>query len=450
MYAADARHDNPALADKLAHLYTLRGGPAIDLTIRPAYLDLLKRLGDPHLHLPPVIHVAGTNGKGSVVALLRAMLQAAGYRVHVYTSPHLQRFNERIVIAGQEITDERLESLLDEVTAANAGGELTFFEITTAVAFLAFARNRADITLLETGLGGRLDCTNVVPQPLATAITSIGHDHNEFLGPTLAHIAREKAGIMKPGCPCIIGPVHDPEARDILIRTGAECGAPLLIAGRDFHATPLPDGQDFLWEIEGGRETLRRPALAGAHQVDNAGVALAVLRQIEAQDYLIARTAYGEGMGTVQWPARLQLVERGALPGMLPAGSRLWIDGGHNEAAAQVLAAQMKIWKKQGDLPLRVVVAMMQTKRAGDFLKQIAPYSDTIVTTEIAGESKCWPMGDLAAMAAQSGAATVQSAPDLTHALAAVAADGTPARVLICGSLYLAGAALALNAGSKP
>lgn len=446
MYAADARHDNPALADKLAQLYTLRGGPGIDLTIRAPYLDLLKRLNDPHMHLPPVIHVAGTNGKGSVVALLRAILTAAGYRVHVYTSPHLVRFNERIVIAGEEISDQYLEELLDEVTAANAGGELTFFEITTAVAFLAFSRNKADITLLETGLGGRLDCTNVTQRPICTAITSIGHDHNEFLGPNLTDIAREKAGIMKPNCPCVIGPVSDPDVREVLIRYGAEIGAPVLIGGRDWHATPLPDGHDFQWEIEDTRETLPRPALTGAHQVANAGVALAVLRQIEKLDYLIAWTAYGEGLGMVRWPARLQQIERGPLLAMLPEGSRLWIDGGHNEAAAQALAAQMKTWKKQGDMPLHVVVAMMQTKRAADFLKQLAPLSDTVVTTEIAGESKCWPAAELAALAAQNGAGAVHSAPDLTQALKLIAAGGRPGRVLVCGSLYLAGSALALNA----
>lgn len=445
MHAADARHDNPALADKLAHLFTLRGGPGIDLTIRQPYYDLLKRLNDPHLHLPPVIHVAGTNGKGSVVALLRSILQAAGYRVHVYTSPHLVRFNERIVIAGQEISDKYLEELLDEVLAANADGELTFFEITTAVAFLAFSRNKADITLLETGMGGRLDCTNVTQRPIATAITSIGHDHNEFLGPKLTDIAREKAGIMKPGCPCIVGPIHDPDARNVLIQYGAEIGAPVLMSGRDWHATPLPDSREFLWEIDGARETLERPALTGAHQVANAGVALAVLRQIEKLDYLIAWTAYGEGMGMVRWPARLQPIQQGPLYALLPEGSKLWIDGGHNEAAAEVLAAQMKVWRKQDSLPLHIVVAMMQTKRAADFLKQIAPLSDTVVTTEIPAESKCWPAAELAALAAQNGAPAVQSAPDLTQALKAIAATGKPGRVLVCGSLYLAGAALALN-----
>lgn len=446
MYAADARHDNPALADKLAHLFTLRGGPGIDLTIRQPYYDLLKRLGDPHLHLPPVIHVAGTNGKGSVVAMLRAILHAAGYRVHVYTSPHLVRFNERIVVAGEEIKDDALEALLDEVLAANAGGELTFFEITTAVAFLAFSRTKADITLLETGLGGRLDCTNVTQRPICTAITSIGHDHNEFLGPNLTDIAREKAGIMKPNCPCVIGPVSDPDVREVLIRYGAEIGAPVLMAGRDWHATPLPDSREFLWEIDGQRDTLERPSLAGVHQVANAGVALAVLRQIEKLDYLIAWTAYGEGLGAVRWPARLQSIERGPLLDKLPAGSRLLVDGGHNEAAAEALAAQMKLWKKQDNLPLHVVVAMMQTKRAADFMKHIAPLSDTVVTTEIESESKCWPAAELASLAAQNGAGAVQNAPDLTRALDIIAQSGTPGRVLVCGSLYLAGTALALNA----
>jgi dihydrofolate synthase/folylpolyglutamate synthase len=449
MYAADARHDNPTLQDKLEHLFTLRGGPGIDLTIRPAYLDLLHRLGDPHLNLPPVIHVAGTNGKGSVVAMLRAVLGAAGYRVHAYTSPHLLRFNERITLAGQEIADELLEQLLDEVVTANDGAELTFFEITTAVAFLAFSRVKADFTLLETGLGGRLDCTNVVPDPVITAITAIGHDHNEFLGPTLAAIAGEKAGIIKAARPCIIGPIEDAEARAAIVAKALALDAPLLAAGQDWHATPLPDDAGILFEIDGLRQEWPRPNLRGDHQVANAGIVLTILRQMEKDDYLFDRTAVMEGLTQTNWPARLQKIERGALFDILPEGSQLWLDGGHNESAGVVLGKQMARWRKRDSLPVHAVVAMMQTKRAEAFLGHILPYCDTVTTTEIANESKCWPAGTLASMAGQAGAQTVQSAPNLTRALEQLAADGRPKRVLVCGSLYLAGQALALNA-QKP
>lgn len=448
MYAADIRHDNAALADKLAHIFTLRGGPAIDLTIRPAYLDLLKRCGDPHLHLPPVIHVAGTNGKGSTVAMLRAVLTAAGYRVHAYTSPHLIRFNERIVIAGTEIADDALEALIDEVMAMPEAAQLTFFEITTAVAFCAFARHKADFTLLETGLGGRLDCTNVVPAPAVTAITSIGHDHNEFLGDTLAAIAGEKAGIMKPGRPCVIGPMPDAATADVLIRRGAEINAPLYRAGTDYHATILPpeyNGGGLQFEMDGTRVMYPVPVLPGAHQAANAGVVLAILRVLAREDYLFEHYAIGEGLTQARWPARLEHIEKGALLAALPPGSTLWVDGGHNADAGTVLAAQARLWNKQADKPLAVIVAMMQTKRAADFLRPLAPEAALLIATAIAGEDKAHPPETLASLAAAAGAAQVQAAPDLAAALAAVNATGRAHRVLICGSLYLAGQALAAN-----
>ena len=281
MQAADARHANPRLAAKLQSLYGLRGSPltgidAIDLSIRPPFYELLRRLGDPHKHLPPTIHVAGTNGKGSTIAFMRAILEAAGYRVHVYTSPHLVRFNERIVLAGREIADDLLEALLDEAIAVNGDLAQTFFEIKTAMAFAAFARQPADILLLEVGMGGRLDSTNVIENPAVTVITPIGLDHQEFLGPDVAAIAGEKAGIMKPGVPCVVVSQDDPATEAVFTERAAALGAPLLRAGREWRTEAVADGFNF--HFAGRTIALPPPALAGAHQVANAGTAIASLQ----------------------------------------------------------------------------------------------------------------------------------------------------------------------------
>ncbi len=422
MYASDAAHANKALQDKLLSLYTLHRDKAVDLGFRPPYLNLLKALGDPHKSLPPVLHIAGTNGKGSVMAMLRAILEQAGYRVHVYSSPHLVRFNERIVLAGQEIGDEALEAILDETLALNNGAPLTFFEITTALAFAAFARNPADVLLLETGLGGRLDCTNVIEAPLASIIARIGYDHMEFLGNTLTQIAGEKAGILKPGCPCILAPQEYDEAIDVFEQKAASLSVPLI-------KTNPAQG--------------RRSGLTGPHQLDNAATALACLPALRAAGFIISETAVDKGLENVRWPARLQRLS----PDGLPAGCELWLDGGHNESAGRALGAQAKLWSEQDGKKLHLILGMMKTKDPLGFVRPLLPYTSKITCVAVPGEQKAFPPEDLARFIA--GATPPQSdtqttfEPDIHKALNIT--DNAPdSRILVTGSLYLAGMALNL------
>jgi len=435
MYNNDARHQHAALEKKLRHLYTLRGGPGIDLTIRPAYYELLDRLGNPHKNLPPVIHVAGTNGKGSTIAFLRAALEATGLRVHCYTSPHLLRFNERIVLAGRVIDDEYLETLLDEVTAVNGELPLTFFEITTALAFTAFARIPADIVLLETGLGGRLDCTNVIERPLATIITAIGMDHAEYLGTTLPAIAKEKAGIMKEGIPCIIAPQDSAEIENVFKHHAAQLSVPLYLHDHAWQVTA--DEADLTLTI--GRYTLivPRPGLVGAHQIRNAGTALAGLRIIPGLD--IPEQALAKAMQSAYWPGRLHF-----LPLASKNNVEVWLDGGHNEQAARALADQAVHWAATSPKPLHLILGMMQTKTPMSFIKPLAPYLASLTALDIPGEDKACPAAQIMDEARALGVAA-HSATGLPDALSAV----TEGRVLIAGSLYLAGHTLSIYGSAQ-
>ncbi len=325
---------------------------------------LLAALGNPQDRLPPVVHVAGTNGKGSTVATLRACLEAGGWRVHAYISPHLVRFHERIRLAGELIEEEALLALLEECERANRGEPITYFEITTAAAFLAFSRTPADIVLLETGLGGRLDATNVVRRPAATAITPISLDHQAFLGDTIAAIAGEKAGILKSGAPAIIGP-QMPEAAAVFAAHAAAVGAPLLRFGQEWRCTATGDGMRY--EGPGWRYDLPLPSLPGAHQIINAGTAIACLEQLTG--FQIAGEAIARGLRRIDWPARLQRLTHGPLVEMLPEGSELWLDGGHNPGAGAALAAMAAGWH---DRPLDLVVGMLNTKDAAGFLAPLA------------------------------------------------------------------------------
>jgi dihydrofolate synthase/folylpolyglutamate synthase len=405
---------------------------------------MLAALGNPQDRLPPVVHVAGTNGKGSTLAFLRAFLEAAGYRVHVYTSPHLVRFNERIRLAGTLIEEDALLALLDEVERVNAGAPITFFEITTAMAFLAFARTPADAVLLETGLGGRFDATNVIARPAVTAITPISLDHQHFLGNTLAEIAFEKAGILKPGTPAVIAP-QPVEAQTVLEARAREVGAPLFRSGIEWSAGPLPDppplageGMDAGLVYRGRREwVLPRPGLLGPHQFDNAGTALACLDCLPG--FAVGEAALARGMQSVEWPARLQRLRRGPLVAALPAECELWLDGAHNPAGGAALGAVAAGWR---DRPLDLVFGMLATHDPHAFLGALAPYVRRLRAVAIPGEANARPAEELAATAHALGldAAPATSVGD---AVAAAAAPG--GRTLICGSLYLAGRVLAEN-----
>jgi dihydrofolate synthase / folylpolyglutamate synthase len=412
----------------------------IDLSLDRTW-RLLERLGHPERRLPPVVHVAGTNGKGSVIAYLRSMLAAAGYRVHVYTSPHLVRFHERIRLAGALIEEQDLLALLEECETANGAEPITFFEITTCAAFLGFARTPADILLLETGLGGRLDSTNVVDAPMATVLMPISFDHMQHLGDTLAKIAFEKAGIMKRGRPAVIAP-QPPAALAVFEARAAELGAPLCRYGREWTVKPHEAGLVFA-DRRGARK-LPLPGLPGAHQIPNAGTALATLSFLEG--FCVDEHAQMRGLSEVEWPARLQRLSRGPLAARLPPGWELWLDGGHNESAGAALADFFRAREaKEGPgHPLHVIFGMLNTKDPVAFLKPLAPLTKDLQAVQIAGHSSL--AAAEAAAAARAAGIAAETAPSVDAALVRILAqEKAPARVLICGSLYLAGVVLAEN-----
>ncbi|NQV21641.1 MAG: bifunctional folylpolyglutamate synthase/dihydrofolate synthase [Rhodospirillales bacterium] len=400
---------------------------------------LLRALGHPEKTLPPIIHVAGTNGKGSVVAYVRAVLEAAGRSVHVYTSPHLVRFNERIRLAGHIIGDDELCQILEECERVNGGQPITFFEATTAAAFLAFSRMPAGALLLETGLGGRLDATNVIEHPAVTAITPIGYDHQQFLGDALKGIAEEKAGILKPGVPAVIAEQKS-GVLDAISARGTEIGAPLFIEGRDWVTRPTDDGMVF--EDGGGKITLDRPGLAGPHQIQNAGVAIACVRALLGSD--ISPNALGQGLAGVRWPARLQRLDDGPLAALLPPDSELWLDGGHNPLAGHVL--KQALLTMTPARALYIVVGMLNTKDAVGFLGPLAELASGICTVPIPDEPAGLKPEALAETVRELGIG-VGVYCSVAESLEAIARDSstTAPRVLICGSLYLAGRVLRDN-----
>jgi dihydrofolate synthase/folylpolyglutamate synthase len=394
---------------------------------------LLAALGHPERRLPPVVHVAGTNGKGSVVAMLRAGLESAGARVHVYTSPHLARFHERIRLAGRLIEEERLAALLERCEAANAGEPITFFEITTAAAFLAMAETPPDWCLLEVGLGGRLDATNVVDRPRLAVVTPVSLDHQQYLGETLAEIAGEKAGILKPGVPAVVGP-QEPAALAAIEARAEAVGAPLAIANHDWQVWEEHGRMAFL--DQGGLLDLPLPVLIGAHQVANAGIALAGLRALG-----FGEAACTAAVTRAEWPARLQRLRRGPL--VEAAGrAELWLDGGHNPAAGAALAEALG---RLPPRPLHLVTGMLATKDASSYLRPLAPLARSLHGVAIPGEAATLPAEATVAAARAAGFAEATAAPDVATALAAITAAEPDGRILICGSLYLAGRVLSEN-----
>jgi dihydrofolate synthase/folylpolyglutamate synthase len=397
---------------------------------------LLTALGNPQDRLPPVVHIAGTNGKGSTVATLRACLEAGGWRVHTYISPHLVRFHERIRVAGRLIEEDRLVELLEECELANHGAPITYFEITTAAALLAFSRAPADFVLLETGLGGRLDATNVVRRPAATAITPISLDHQAFLGDTIAAIASEKAGILKPGSPGIIGR-QPPEAAAVFDARAAALDVPLYRFGGEWRCAANNGGMRY--EGPRWRFDLPPPSLPGVHQIGNAGIAIACLEQLPGLD--ISPVAITSGLRGIEWPARMQRLARGPLVEMLPSGWELWLDGGHNPGAGEVLAEIAANWH---DRPHYLIVGMLNTKDAAGFLAPLAAHAQALWAVTIPGEQNPLP-ADKITDAARSVGLRARAAPSVAEALAAIIADAGPARILICGSLHLAGIVLGEN-----
>jgi len=407
----------------------------IDLSLG-RILRLLAALGHPERRLPPVIHVAGTNGKGSVAAFLRAILEAHGKRVHVYTSPHLVRFNERIRVAGGIIDDAALAAALTRAERANAGEAITFFEITTAAAFLLFAETPADVAVLEVGLGGRLDATNVVERPAVTAITPVSIDHTDFLGATLEEIAGEKSGILKPATPAVIA-AQEEAAEQVIAARAMLLSAPLFRYGREWQVEPAATG----FRYSGGCTLeLPPPALPGAHQFGNAGQAIACLEHLPG--FALDARAVARGLAAVEWPARLQRLTRGPLVKALPSGWELWLDGGHNPGAAQALARHLARW---GDRPLHLIYGMLASKDAAGYLAPLAPYVAGLEGVTIPGEANAMS-ADAAAAAARAAGIDAAPAAGPLAALTRIIADADgPARVLICGSLYLAGQVLRDN-----
>jgi dihydrofolate synthase/folylpolyglutamate synthase len=410
---------------------------------------LLVKLGSPHLSLPPVVHVAGTNGKGSVTAMLRAIAEAAGLRAHVYTSPHLVRFNERIVLAGPAgtpsapIPEHRLVDLLERVERVNDGDDITFFEITTAAALLAFAETPADIVLLEVGLGGRLDSTNVVRTPRLTIITPVAMDHADKLGDTIAKIAAEKAGIMKPGVTCVVAR-QDDEAAPVIENHARRTRARLVTWGQDYEAFEQR-GRLVFQEAERLID-LPLPALIGSHQIGNAGVAVAAA--LELADLGIDDRAIEEGLRRVEWPARMQRLNAGPLAAMLRPGSELWLDGGHNPSGAAAIADTLAALEERAPKPLVLIMGLMGQKDARGVLAHFRGLARSIVTVPIPGaHERPFTPEALAALAREMGFET-SVAPDVATALRDVeAASDEAKRIMICGSLYLAGHVLAFQDG---
>ncbi len=412
----------------------------IDLSLERMW-RILERLGNPQKKLPPVIHIAGTNGKGSTLAITRAIMEAAGLKVHCYTSPHLVKFHERIRVAGELISEHDLSALLEECEVANGSEQITFFEITTAAAFLAFSRTPADYLILEVGLGGRLDATNVIDHPAVSVITSIGLDHQQYLGDTIEEIAREKAGILKRGVVGILG-AQSAEVRDEIERVAENVGAPLKIANQDWQS--YTQHGRLVFQDENGLLDLPLPALQGPHQIDNAGNAIAAIRALK--DSRINDSAIEAGLLNVTWPARMQRLSNGHLNELLPLNAELWLDGGHNGPAGVVLAQTLRELNAKSPRPLIMIWGMLNTKHPGAFIANFKSLAKHVITIAIPGEINTIAADELGLMAKQNGIASF-SAPSLENALEQAAVLHPAPRIVICGSLYLAGHALAAQSG---
>ncbi len=444
-YSAGGRTPNAFLSKSNALLERLK-------TLHPQSIDLslgrierlLAALGNPQEKLPPVIHVAGTNGKGSTLAFVRAIAESLGQRVHIYTSPHLVDFHERIILAGPHgaapVGEDVLVNCLARAEDVNGGELITLFEITTAAAFLAFAETPADFLLLETGLGGRLDATNMVKKPRLTIITTIAIDHVSFLGESLTEIGGEKAGILKAGVPCIVAR-QESEALEAIMSRAEEVGAPLHVAGRDFDV--YEQQGRLVFQTESRLLDLPLPRLAGRHQIDNAGTAIAAASVVFGE--ALTQSALEDGIVKARWPARFELLEVGGLHAYVADGTEIWLDGGHNEAGGRAVANTLAELDERVPRPVHVVWGMMQTKDASRFIAPFKGLVERVYPVPIPREANAFAPEPLAEIARAEGfdAIAVHGVPE---ALLRSASGPEPTRVLICGSLYLAGHVLKLHA----
>ncbi|MEM7470654.1 MAG: folylpolyglutamate synthase/dihydrofolate synthase family protein [Pseudomonadota bacterium] len=403
----------------------------IDLTLDRVW-RLLATLGNPQNDLPPVIHIAGTNGKGSTQAMIRAGLEAAGKTVHAYTSPHLAFFHERIRLAGTLISEEYLTEVLDECYTANGDAPITYFEITTVAAILAFSRVRADFCLLEVGLGGRLDATNILEEPLLTIITPVSFDHPQFLGDTVAQIAGEKAGILKRLRPAIITAQSD-DAMEVIEARAEKLGCPTLVQGQHWHVSE--ERGRLIYQDETGLLDLPPPALIGAHQFQNAGTAITALRHLGFDEVACEAVCTN-----VDWPARMQRLDAGPLTKRAPE-AEFWLDGGHNAACAETLAETLARLPKR---PTHLICGLMNTKDVAGYMAPLVPHVASLQGVSIPGEANTLP-GDATAAAARNAGIEASTAPSVEAGIEKVVASDPKARILICGSLYLAGAVLREN-----
>jgi dihydrofolate synthase/folylpolyglutamate synthase len=430
-----------ALDDTLTRLLALHP-KLIDLSLDRMW-RLLARLEHPERKLPPVIHVAGTNGKGSTIAFMRAMLEAAGQDVHVYTSPHLVRFNERFRLAaeggGQLVDDDELRATFEECEHVNAGDPITVFEITTAAGLLLFSRHPADVLLLEVGLGGRLDATNVVEAPLLSVITPVSLDHADYLGDSIESVAAEKAGILKRGVRAVIGP-QVPEALSIIERAAERVRAPLRVSGEHWNASE--EHRRLVYQDDDGLVDLPGPKLIGRHQFVNAGVAVAALR---ASGLKIPQRAYETGLVKAEWPARMQRLTHGSLVRQAPADSEIWLDGGHNPDGGRAVAASLADIEERAPKPLIMIVGMLGTKDFEGYLRHFSGLALRLYAVPVPNAERSLSPGQIADAANKLGI-PAESANDVEAALAAIKALSLSApRILIGGSLYLAGDVLARN-----
>ena len=420
------------------------------LKLHPKLIDLslsrlkklLDSLGNPEENLPPIIHVAGTNGKGSTVATLAAIYKSAGYGVHIYTSPHLVRFTERIVVSGSEISKNYLEELLIECEDANNGESITFFEITTAAAMLAFSRNPADLLLLEVGLGGRFDATNVIETPTLSVITPVSMDHQDFLGKTIDEIAFEKAGILKPSVPAIIGPQTN-KALNVIKRRALELGSSAYIFGEDWNISPA--NNQLIFKMGSKSSIVPRPNLLGDHQIQNAGCAVASIKLLNGQ-FPVSPQEIDMGLVSINWPARLQKLKEGNLIENLLEDVEIWIDGGHNQDAAKAIASTLRDWRTASpEISIHMVFGALNNRCPQNFLQYFTNVIDTIRAVDIPGETNALSALEIETAARECGL-KAYPAKRISPAITDIISNSSgKRRILICGSLYLAGAVLREN-----